>query len=175
MTGLPIQTEHDAYERCLVQRMSAAGVVFGGGGNAGALFPVDDAADFAKGARYIPGEVTDARRLGQRVVFDPDEHRWTLPDGTMVPVVSQYRVGGVVFPAEYCEIGAKGVVRTPCQLNVTTGAVSALTLGEPNGPRAYILYAGEEFEVTPAEDGGVVVPNYKRLMQTAQRVLQGEK
>lgn len=37
------------------------------------------------GARYIPGDVTVARRLGQRVVFHPERHEWTFPDGRVAP------------------------------------------------------------------------------------------
>lgn len=41
----------------------------GGGGNKGSVFPENDANDFFKGARFIPGEVTLARRAGQTVDF----------------------------------------------------------------------------------------------------------
>lgn len=64
---------------------AAMGALLSGGSNAGAIFPADDASDFANGARYIPGEVTDARRLGQRVVFDAEAHQWRLPNGEWTP------------------------------------------------------------------------------------------
>ena len=59
--------------------------ILSGGGNRGAIHPVDDATDISKGARYIPGEVTDARRAGQRVIFHEDLHQWQMPDGKMIP------------------------------------------------------------------------------------------
>jgi hypothetical protein len=61
--------------------LSAASLM-GGGGNAGALVPIDDVTDLANGARYIPGDVTDARRAGKRVVFHPERQVWTMPDGS---------------------------------------------------------------------------------------------
>jgi hypothetical protein len=56
----------------------------GGGGDRGQAFPASDAADFQAGARYIPGEVTMARREGKHVTFDRKNHRWTMPDGSTV-------------------------------------------------------------------------------------------
>lgn len=56
-----------------------------GGGDMGRFFPQSDAADFANGARYIPGEVTMARRRGQTVQFDRVAHQWTMPDGSKIP------------------------------------------------------------------------------------------
>mgnify|MGYP003393584147 CR=1 FL=1 len=53
-----------------------------GGRNVGAMFPIDDATDIRNGARYIPGDVTMARRAGKRVLFDAEKHEWTLPDGS---------------------------------------------------------------------------------------------
>ena len=57
-----------------------------GGKNKGASVPIDDAVDAQKGATHIPGEVTDARRRDERVVFntigDKSDWFWTLPDGT---------------------------------------------------------------------------------------------
>ena len=38
----------------------------GGGGDQGNMFPQSDADDFASGARFVPGEVTLARRAGQK-------------------------------------------------------------------------------------------------------------
>lgn len=55
-----------------------------GNKNRGAMFPAADVKDFEKGARYIPSEVTLARRNGETVVFDREHHQWTLPDGTIV-------------------------------------------------------------------------------------------
>jgi len=55
-----------------------------GNRDVGAMVPGDDAKDFRDGARYIPGEVTIARRNGERVTFDRNEHKWTMPDGTVL-------------------------------------------------------------------------------------------
>jgi hypothetical protein len=41
----------------------------GGGGDRNQSFPQSDAEDFSRGARFIPGEVTLARRRGERVDF----------------------------------------------------------------------------------------------------------
>ena len=41
----------------------------GGGGDVGQSFPQSDAEDFSRGAKFIPGEVTLARRKGQVVHF----------------------------------------------------------------------------------------------------------
>lgn len=51
------------------------------------LFPPADAEDLANGARFIPGDVTDARRKGQTVTFiqegDTDWY-WIMPDGSRI-------------------------------------------------------------------------------------------
>lgn len=58
----------------------------GGDGDTGASFPRSDAEDMSKGARFIPGSVTMARRDGQKVQFvtecGPNCWYWQLPDGT---------------------------------------------------------------------------------------------
>lgn len=59
----------------------AAACLLGGGGNVNNPVPIDDVTDIDKGARYIPGEVTLARRRGERVMFNPEQHTWSLPDG----------------------------------------------------------------------------------------------
>lgn len=41
----------------------------GGGGDQGQSFPQSDAEDLSRGLRFIPGEVTMARRRGERVIF----------------------------------------------------------------------------------------------------------
>lgn len=56
----------------------------GGGGDEGQGFPRSDAEDFSNGARYIPGEVTLARREGKKIVFNPENHTWTMPDGSTI-------------------------------------------------------------------------------------------
>jgi len=56
--------------------------------NVGATFPVDDSTDIMNGAEHIPFEVTDARRTGQRVVFNHEGPRedwyWQMPDGSKI-------------------------------------------------------------------------------------------
>lgn len=63
---------------------AALASAFEGGRDIGATIPASDAKDFHDGARYIPGEVTLARRNGERVTFDRDAHKWTMPDGTVL-------------------------------------------------------------------------------------------
>ncbi len=41
----------------------------GGGGDKGQSFPQSDAEDLSRGLRFIPGEVTLARRRGERIEF----------------------------------------------------------------------------------------------------------
>ena len=59
-----------------------------GGGDMGCSFPRSDAEDLRNGARYIPGEVTFARRRGEHVRFvqdgDPDTWHWVLEDGSII-------------------------------------------------------------------------------------------
>jgi len=59
---------------------------FDGHQDRGATFPQSDADDLAKGARFIPGEVTMARREGRAVRFVQEcSNRccwyWALPNG----------------------------------------------------------------------------------------------
>ncbi|MBI3572472.1 hypothetical protein HY091_03005 [Candidatus Kaiserbacteria bacterium] len=58
----------------------------GGDGDMGALFPRSDAEDMSKGARFIPGEVTLARRAGKKITFvtecGPNCWYWQMPDGS---------------------------------------------------------------------------------------------
>ena len=59
----------------------------GGDGDEGSIFPRSDAEDMSKGARFIPGEVTLARRDGRRVSFiqkcsNPCCWYWQVDDGT---------------------------------------------------------------------------------------------
>ena len=56
----------------------------GGGGDFCQVFPESDTNDFSNGARYVPGQVTLARRRGEIVTFDPYEHEWTMPNGDVV-------------------------------------------------------------------------------------------
>lgn len=59
-----------------------------GDGDTGRSFPRSDAEDLSKGVRFIPGEVTMARRAGQKVNFvtecGPNCWYWGMPDGTRI-------------------------------------------------------------------------------------------
>ena len=71
-------------------------------GDTGASFPRTDAEDMGKGARFIPGEVTMARRAGKKVDFvtecSPNCWYWKMPDGSRI-----YHYDA----ASYNEIGIK--------------------------------------------------------------------
>ena len=59
----------------------------GKGGDIGQSFPQSDADDFSKGLRFVPGEVTLARRRGDVVKFhQPCSNKccwyWQFPDGS---------------------------------------------------------------------------------------------
>lgn len=60
----------------------------GGDGDTGCSYPRSDAEDMSKGARFIPGEVTLARRAGEKVNFvtkcTPNCWYWEMPDGTRI-------------------------------------------------------------------------------------------
>lgn len=60
----------------------------GGGGDTGQIFPQSDAEDMSCGARFIPGEVTLARRRGQIVTFvdtcGPCCWYWQMPGGSRI-------------------------------------------------------------------------------------------
>jgi hypothetical protein len=47
-------------------------------------FSIDDALDLSKGARYIPAEVTLARRRGDRVIYNEAEKHWLFEDGAQI-------------------------------------------------------------------------------------------
>lgn len=61
--------------------------LFGKGGDRGEAFPRSDAEDLSRGLRFIPGEVTVARRAGDTVFFQqscmhPCCWYWQFPDGS---------------------------------------------------------------------------------------------
>ena len=60
----------------------------GGDGDAGCSFPRSDAEDLSCSARFIPGEVTLARRAGKKVTFvnkcGPNCWYWQMPDGSRI-------------------------------------------------------------------------------------------
>jgi len=67
---------------------NALGSSKGDDGDIGSVFPRSDAEDLSKGARFIPGEVTVARRTGQKVEFvtdcSPNCWYWKMPDNTRI-------------------------------------------------------------------------------------------
>ena len=59
------------------------------GGDVGSSFPQSDADDFSHGVRFVPGEVTLARRAGKKVTFVQRCQNsccwyWQMPDGTKI-------------------------------------------------------------------------------------------
>lgn len=85
-------SRRDSSSRDIGTEMGAFGALvsaLGGGGNTGNLFPQSDSDDFLNGARFIPGEVTLARRRGEKVQFmQPTAYQsdwyWEMPDGTHI-------------------------------------------------------------------------------------------
>lgn len=67
---------------------SALGGSRNGDGDTGAMMPRSDAEDMSKGARFIPGAVTEARREGEKVEFitecGPNCWYWKMPDGSRI-------------------------------------------------------------------------------------------
>jgi hypothetical protein len=72
-----------------------AGVCFlanalSGGGDAEQSFPQSDAEDLSRGAKFVPGEVTKARRAGKKVTFEVSCKSstccwyWLMPDGSKI-------------------------------------------------------------------------------------------
>lgn len=57
-------------------------------GDTGASFPRSDAEDFSRGVRFVPGEVTMARRAGKKVEFVTqcglNCWYWLMPDGSRI-------------------------------------------------------------------------------------------
>jgi hypothetical protein len=45
------------------------------------IMPDGDAQDFTNGATYIPGEVTDKRRNGERIIYIPEHKIWKDEQG----------------------------------------------------------------------------------------------
>lgn len=65
------------------------GALFGGGSDVGSPFPRSDAEDFKRGARFVPGEVTLARRHGETVRFittcaSSNCWYWQMADGSRI-------------------------------------------------------------------------------------------
>lgn len=86
-------------------------------GDKGASFPRSDAEDLSRGARFIPGEVTLARRRGEKVQFNTDCQNtccwyWKLPDGTRIYHFDR---------AEYDELKKKHKGRCPNCGNIHIG------------------------------------------------------
>lgn len=69
--------------------MAVFGALVGGTPGGRNTFPPADTEDFAQGVRFIPGEVTEARRRGQEVRFVHDCVSkncwyWQMPDGSRI-------------------------------------------------------------------------------------------
>jgi hypothetical protein len=67
----------------------------GNGGDKGEMFPRSDAEDLSRGLRFIPGEVTVARRRGEVVQFvEPCHHPcckyWQFEDGSRTYYFERY-------------------------------------------------------------------------------------
>jgi hypothetical protein len=89
----------------------------GGGGDRGQAFPRSDAEDMSRGLRFIPGEVTVARRQGQHVPFIQDCRKsccwyWQFPDGSRTYYWDRWqyeeiaRANGIeLVPNEYGTLG----------------------------------------------------------------------
>lgn len=82
-----------------------------GDGDTGSSFPRTDAEDISKGARFIPDEVTLARRAGKNVDFvtecSPNCWYWKMPDGIRIYHYDPTIYGGTRFedgagPCPYC-------------------------------------------------------------------------
>lgn len=71
-----------ADERSLMMSTGILDNAIQGGGDRGRSFPESDAMDLRNGAAFIPGEVTIARRAGQRVAYDSASRTWSFPDGS---------------------------------------------------------------------------------------------
>ena len=62
----------------------------GGGGDVGQSFPQSDAEDLSRGAKFVPGVVTIARRAGKKVTFEVSCKSstccwyWLMPDGSKI-------------------------------------------------------------------------------------------
>ena len=67
-----------------------ANALFDRGGDAGASFPRSDAEDMSRGARFIPGDVTLARRRGEGIHFNTSCRTstccwyWQMPNGSRI-------------------------------------------------------------------------------------------
>jgi hypothetical protein len=73
---------------CINERVAFGFLVnaLGGKRDRGALFPYSDAEDMSRGLRFIPDDVTVARRLGETVTFEQPCHNpccwyWQFPGG----------------------------------------------------------------------------------------------
>lgn len=114
----------------------------GGGGDRGNSFPKSDADDFGKGARFIPGEVTLARRRGEPVAFayecGPCCWFWEFQDGTRIyhydPITYQ-AIGRSNNPDTW---GNDGVLAGPCPQcgnEHTSGGTVEPNPDNPKGPK----------------------------------------
>jgi len=114
-----------------------------GGGDRNQAFPQSDAEDMSRGARFIPGEVTLARRRGERVEFvqncpGPCCWYWRFQDGTRVYHWERWEYERIAqangIELEVSEFGSKTGDPGPCPVcgNVHTsgGTATATATGD---------------------------------------------
>lgn len=91
-----------------------------GGGDRGQSFPRSDAEDLSRGLRFIPGEVTVARREGQIVSFNqPCHHQccwyWKFQDGSRHYYWERYDYSQIARAnGNFPEDGNEKYVAGPC-------------------------------------------------------------
>ena len=103
----------------------------GGDGDIGASFPRTDAEDMSKGARFIPGEVTLARRAGKKVNFvtecGPNCWYWEMPDGSHI-----YHYDPTTYDQIGTANGRKAVVDKYCDTHFEDGPGPCPRCGNAN-------------------------------------------
>ena len=97
-------------------------------GDKGALVPRSDAEDLSKGVRFVPGEVTLARRAGEKVEFinecGPNCWYWKMPDGSRIYHWDPLTYGQIGRENDRKEVDGKythGVGPCPRCGNINTG------------------------------------------------------
>lgn len=104
----------------------------GADGDTNAGFPRSDAEDMSRGARFIPSEVTDARRRGEKVEFvtkcGPCCWYWRMPDATRIYHCDSLEYERIARrngrSKEECELGGAGPC-PDCGNSHTNGATVA--------------------------------------------------
>ncbi|MDO8559317.1 MAG: hypothetical protein Q7R84_03200 [bacterium] len=103
----------------------------GGDGDTGSSFPRTDAEDMSKGARFIPGEVTLARRAGEKASFvtkcGPNCWYWKMPDGSRI-----YHFDPITYHSIGTANGRKEVKGDDYRTHFEDGAGPCPHCGNPN-------------------------------------------